>query len=72
MDCRGTETRQWIVNKYDVVPVAHIQLLAGQTKHSDAGATIENDYYIFMQPIETGAKEIIQCGMGAARDFWNY
>lgn len=43
MDCRGTETRQWIVNKYDVVPVAHIQLLAGQTKHSDAGATIENE-----------------------------
>ena len=70
MDCRGPETRQWIVNKYDVVPVAHIQLLAGQTKHSDAGATIENDYYIFHATNrETGAKEIIQCGMGAARDF---
>lgn len=27
--------------------MAHIQLLAGQTKHSDAGATIEKDYYIF-------------------------
>ena len=73
MDCRGTETRQWIVNKYDVVPVAHIQLLAGQTKHSDAGATIENDYYIFHATNrETGAKEIIQCGMGAARDLIHY
>ena len=42
MDCRSTERRQWIVDNYDVVPVAHIQLLAGQTKHSDAGQTIEN------------------------------
>lgn len=70
MDCRGTETRQWIVKKYDVVPVAHIQLLAGQTKHSDAGATIEKDYYIFYATDrETGTREIIQCGMGAAKDF---
>ena len=44
MECRSAERRQWIVNKYDVVPVAHIQLLANQTKHSDAGAMIENDY----------------------------
>ena len=43
MECRSTERRQWIVNKYDVVPVAHIQLLANQTKHSDAGAMIENE-----------------------------
>ena len=47
MECRSTERRQWIVDNYNVVPVAHIQLLAGQTKHSDAGAMIENDYYIF-------------------------
>ncbi len=26
MECRSAERRQWIVNKYDVVPVAHIQL----------------------------------------------
>lgn len=70
MDCRRTETRQWIVKNYDVVPVAHIQLLAGQTKHSDAGATIEKDYYIFHATDRvTGTREIIQCGMGAARDF---
>lgn len=70
MECRGTETRQWIVENYNVVPVAHIQLLAGQTKHSDAGATIENDYYIFHANDKiTGHREIIQCGMGAARDF---
>lgn len=70
MECRSTERRQWIVNKYDVVPVAHIQLLANQTKHSDAGAMIENDYYIFYATDKaSGKREIIQCGIGAARDY---
>lgn len=70
MDCRSTERRQWIVANYDVTPVAHIQLLNGQTKHSDAGATIENDYYIFEAVNKVNnVKEIIQCGMGAAKDF---
>lgn len=70
MDCRSTEKRQWIVQNYDVEPVAHIQLLASQTKHSDAGATIENDYYIFEAVHKVDRiKEVIQCGMGAARDF---
>ena len=70
MDCRSTERRQWIVANYNVTPVAHIQLLAGQTKHSDAGATIENDYYIFEAVNKiSGVKELIQCGMGAAKDF---
>lgn len=70
MECRSTERRQWIVDNYNVVPVAHIQLLAGQTKHSDAGAMIENDYYIFHATDKvSGRREIIQCGMGAARDF---
>lgn len=29
MECRSTERREWIVNNYNVIPVAHIQLLAG-------------------------------------------
>ena len=70
MECRSEERRQYIVNNYNVVPVAHIQLLNGQTKHSDAGQTIENDYYIFEATSKAnGKKEIIQCGMTAARDF---
>lgn len=70
MECRSEERRQYIVDNYDVVPVAHIQLLNGQTKHSDAGQTIENDYYIFEATSKAnGKKEIIQCGMTAARDF---
>lgn len=70
MDCRGTEKRKWIIEKYNVTPVAHIQLLKGQTKHSDAGKIIQNDYYIFEAIDKSNeTKEIIQCGMGAARDF---
>lgn len=70
MECRSTEKRQWIVQNYNVEPVAHIQLLEGQTKHSDAGATIEKDYYIFEAVHKVnGKKEVIQCGMGASRDF---
>lgn len=70
VNCRGTETRKRIVNEYKVKPVAHIKLLANQMKHSDAGATIEDEYYIFKAIRNSdGQEEIIQCGMGAARDF---
>ena len=70
MNCRGTETRKKIVEEYKVGPVAHIKLLANQTKHSDAGATIEDKYYIFSAIRKSdGKKDVIQCGMGAARDF---
>ena len=63
MNCRGTETRQRIVKEYNVKPVAHIQLLAGQTKHSDAEAIIKEEYYIFNAERKSdGQKEIIQCG----------
>lgn len=70
MDCRSEEKRREIVEAYNVKPVAHLQLLSGQKKHSDAGQTIKNDYYIFEAMHKmTGKKEIIQCGMVAARDF---
>lgn len=70
MNCRGHETRQRIVRDYEVQPEAHIKLLANQQKHSDAGATIVDEYYVFSAKRKTdGNKEVIQCGMGAARDF---
>lgn len=70
MNCRGHETRQRIVRDYEVQPEAHIKLLANQRKYSDAGATIEDEYYVFSAKRKTdGKKEVIQCGMGAARDF---
>ncbi len=68
MDCRTPERREWIVNNYNVIPVAYVKLLAGQSKRSDAGKTINDKYYIFhAYPQLGGEKEIIQCGMGAAR-----
>lgn len=68
MNCRGHETRQRIVKDYEVQPEAHIKLLANQ--QSDAGATIEDEYYVFSAKHKTdGKKEVIHCGMGAARDF---
>lgn len=48
-----------------MVSVANIQLLTDQTKHSDADAMIENDYYIFYATDKTsGKRATIQCGMG--------
>lgn len=45
-------------------------MLAGQKKDSDAKATIEDEYYIFIATSKKdGHKEKILCGMGAARDF---
>lgn len=70
MNCRGHDTRQKIVDDYEIQPEAHIKLLANQQKHSDAGATIEDEYYVFSAKHKSdGKKEVIQCGMGAARDF---
>lgn len=69
MNCRGHETREKIVADYEVQPEAHIKLLANQQKHSDAGAIIEDEYYVFSAKRKSdGKKEVIQCGMGAARD----
>lgn len=71
MNCRGHSTRIEIVNNYKVTPVAHIQLLNGQTKYSDAGQIIENDYYIFKlvnKKIESDVQTII-CGIETANDF---
>ena len=73
MYCRGREKREEIVREYKVEPVAHIQLLNGQTKHSDAQAEIRNDYYVFNVISRQNDRVIdsIQCGMGAARHFLN-
>lgn len=70
MYCRSKTRRKQIVEEYNVVPKAHIKLLAGQEKDSDAGGKIENEYYIFEATLkENGNKEIILCGMAAAKDF---
>lgn len=68
MNCRGKSIREQIVIEYAVTPIIHARLLNGQTKPSDATALITDQYYIFeCVHRETSNKEIIQCGMGAAR-----
>ena len=70
MNCRGNETRKRIITEYIVEPKAHLKLLANQRKNSDAKAIIEDEYYIFTAVRKRdGKEEIIQCGMGTARDF---
>ncbi|MBO8440876.1 MAG: hypothetical protein IAA89_00265 [Firmicutes bacterium] len=71
MDCRGVKRRENIVRNYDVVPVAHVKLLKGQTKKSDAGPEIDDQYYVFKATNKNKSDDvqIIQCGMGAARNF---
>lgn len=71
MDCRGGNRREEIVRDYDVVPVAHVKLLKGQTKKSDAGPKIDDQYYVFKATSKNNSDDIqnIQCGMRAARDF---
>lgn len=32
MDCYGKETREMLVKKYEIHPVAHVKLLTGQKK----------------------------------------
>lgn len=68
MECRGKEKREQIVKEYDIVPIIHAKLLNGQTKYSDAASPITDQYYIFecIHKV-TGKKEMIQCGMGAAK-----
>lgn len=71
MNCRGHTTRVDIVCNYKVTPIAHIQLLNGQTKYSDAGQIIENDYYIFKlaNKIIESDVQTITCGIKTANDF---
>lgn len=71
MDCRGNERRKRLVKRYEIVPVAHVKLLEGQCKKSDAGPIIKDQYYIFKAIEKNNSKNVqsIQCGMGAASDF---
>lgn len=71
MNCRGHDKRVDIVKNYNVIPVAHLKLLNGQEKHSDAGATITDDYYVFKLESKNSTFKIetITCGIEAANDF---
>ncbi|MFR6065469.1 MAG: hypothetical protein ACLUH5_05415 [Eubacterium sp.] len=71
MNCRGNLTRVRIVNDYYVEPVAHLKLLNGQSKESDAGGKITDEYYIFKCTDKISKQtENIVCGSCAANHFF--
>lgn len=70
MYCRGEDTRREIVKEYELHPLAHVQLLAGQTKKSCTGDTLTNAYYCFHYKSRKNSNEgTILCGEHAAKDF---
>lgn len=71
MDCRGHARREKICASYIIKPVAHLKLLKGQEKKSDAGALVSDQYYVFSavpRGEEGSAPESILCGIDAAKD----
>lgn len=47
MKCYGEKSRERIVTKYQLKPIAHVSLLIGQTKQSCTGQTLTDSYYCF-------------------------
>lgn len=70
MYCRGENTRREIVKSHELHPIAHVQLLAGQTKTSCTGDALTDAYYCFFYKSRTGTDQgTILCGEHAAKDF---
>lgn len=70
MYCRGEDTRREIVKSHELYPIAHVQLLVGQTKTSCTGDALTDAYYCFFYKSRTGADQgTILCGEHAAKDF---
>jgi hypothetical protein len=45
--CRGLPARRWIVDNYELLPLAHVALLPGQKKLNEAGGVLTDRYYAF-------------------------
>ena len=70
MYCRGENTRREVVKSHELHPVAHVQLLVGQTKTSCTGDALTDAYYCFFYKSRTATDQgIILCGEYAAKDF---
>ena len=70
MNCRGEATRRELVEAYETRPIAHVQLLSGQTKKSCTGDELSNSYYCFSYKQRQGKKTgTLLCGEHAARHF---
>lgn len=71
-DCRGEKTREQLVHDFEIVPLAHVRLLNGQTKKSCAGPDV-GEYYVFSYRSHANRKDVgtFVCGITAANDFIN-
>lgn len=72
-DCRGEKTREQLVHNFEIIPLAHVRLLNGQTKESCAGPTLDREYYIFSYQSHTDKADAgtFICGITVANDFIN-
>ncbi|WOB25911.1 hypothetical protein NYR95_19895 [Xanthomonas dyei] len=70
MYCRGEDTRRDIVKNYELHPLAHVHLLAGQIKKSCTGDELTKAYYCFYYKARQGSDTgTITCGEHAADHF---
>jgi hypothetical protein len=71
MKCRGKETREKIVQIYDLKPVVHVRLLKSQQRRSCTGDMLTDSYYYFHYKRKDNENEIgsFLCGTHAAHHF---
>jgi len=70
MYCRGEDNRIEIVKEFEVLPLAHVKLLAGQTKKSCTGDELISSYYCFNYSARNGSENgVLLCGSHAADHF---
>ena len=70
MECRTHEKRLEIVKNYSVTPFIRLALLNGQTKKSDAGPSLKDEYYVFLiKDKRNGSEDKIVCGDTVAEAF---
>ena len=72
-DCRGEKTREQLVHNFEIIPLAHVRLLNGQTKESCAGPTLDKEYYVFSYQSYADKADVgtFVCGITVANDFIN-
>lgn len=72
-DCRGEDNRAELVQDFEILPLAHVRLLDGQTRESCAGPTLDREYYVFSYQSYTNRADTgtFVCGITVAHDFIN-
>ncbi|QLB16605.1 hypothetical protein A6B40_02885 [Mannheimia varigena] len=72
-DCRGEDNRVQLVHDFEILPLAHVRLLNGQTRESCAGPTLDREYYVFSYQnyVNSADAGTFVCGITVAHDFIN-